>query len=280
MWICTRAFHAPKQGNADAEYEDAFYPQSVFRRELADFRCAVADGASESAFAQQWAQILVRSFCRRQMRLTRLGKVWQRLVKGRPLPWYLERKIGHGAHATFLGLSVRDSGVRAANGEQAPEGAHAAAVSAQQWMPQLAALEATPNGHGGRWRALAVGDSCLFHVRGDELLAVGPVSSSQAFDNTPHLLSSRNPGLIKRSADRVTIFEGTWRPKDRFYLATDAMAQWLLREQEADRLPWEFLRALDNEGEVTKPFDQLVKQMRAEHNLHNDDTTLLRVEVE
>ena len=29
----------------------------------------------------------------------------------------------------------------------------------------------------------------------------------------------------------------------------------------------------------TRPFDELVDEMRSEHDLHNDDTTLLRVEV-
>jgi hypothetical protein len=54
--LSARAFWLPKAGNTIAEYEDAF-----------DFsiaaRCfAVADGATDSAFAGRWARSLVRAF--------------------------------------------------------------------------------------------------------------------------------------------------------------------------------------------------------------------------
>ena len=80
MWISTRAFHVPKHGNAESEYEDAFFPPDGSNRELPQFRCAVADGASESAFARPWAQLLVRGFGRRQMHLVRLRQLWQKVV--------------------------------------------------------------------------------------------------------------------------------------------------------------------------------------------------------
>ena len=111
MQVDSKGFHAPKQGNAEEEYEDAFFPESCVTREMTEFRCAVADGASESAFAGLWAQLLVRSFGRRRLRLARLRQLWQRMVKGRPLPWYLEKKINNGAHAAFVGLVIRDGAV-------------------------------------------------------------------------------------------------------------------------------------------------------------------------
>ena len=110
MWICTQAFHVPKRGNAEDEYEDAFFPENGFYRDPVVFRCAVADGASESAFAREWAEMLVRSFGRRRLRLKHLQDLWRRLVSGRPLPWYLEAKIPRGSHAAFVGLSVAATG--------------------------------------------------------------------------------------------------------------------------------------------------------------------------
>ena len=73
MQVRTQVFHAQKKGNAESEYEDASFPNNALEREeVSEFRCAVADGASESAFADVWAQLLVRAFGRRRMRLSRL----------------------------------------------------------------------------------------------------------------------------------------------------------------------------------------------------------------
>ena len=69
MRVRTQAFHVPKRGNAETEYEDAYFPEHAPDHEVTEFRCAVADGASESAFASVWARLLVRSFGRRRLRL-------------------------------------------------------------------------------------------------------------------------------------------------------------------------------------------------------------------
>src|SRR6266568_755912 len=50
------AWWAPKAGNAADEYEDAYAV------EPAALRYAVADGASETSFAKQWAELLVERF--------------------------------------------------------------------------------------------------------------------------------------------------------------------------------------------------------------------------
>ena len=239
MWVCTRVFHVPKRGNAEAEYEDAFFPEGAVECKHSAFRCAVADGASESAFSGLWAQLLVRSFGRRRMRLGRLRELWQRAVGTQPLPWYLEKKVKNGAHAAFMGLRLRE----------------------------------------GRWRALAVGDSCIFHVRVDELLTVGPIDRAEHFNNSPVLISSKSREPFRRHAGHVAMMHGDWEPGDVFYLATDAMAQWLLSEMEAGRPPWGPLRDLCADEDETL-YSRLVGELRANQGLHNDDTTLLQVEVD
>src|SRR5581483_6124726 len=127
---------------------------------------AVADGASESSFAALWAQLLVEGFTHPAKRedpesdwLAPLSERWAAAVDGRPLPWYAEAKREQGAFATLLGLVFR--------------------------------RPATALGGGGRWRALAVGDSCLFQVRQDQLVKSFPVNCSQEFGNRPALLCSR-----------------------------------------------------------------------------------------
>jgi hypothetical protein len=252
MWICTRAFHAPKHGNARSEYEDAFFPDGVCRRDVSEFRCAVADGASESAFAGEWARLLVRGFARRRMYLRHLQRCWLRLVGRRRVPWYLEEKIRRGAHAALVGLTIRH------DGGESP---------------------------GGTWHVVAVGDSCLFHVRGDALLAVTPLRKSGDFGNNPRLISTDAATSFGVDASCVVMETGEWRSRDSFFLATDALAQWALRQEESGSPPWKLFRALEcpdrrRRDEATPvPFEDLVSELRSKSGLRNDDTTLLRVEV-
>ena len=253
MWICTQAFHVPKRGSVESEYEDAFFPDREFQRDLSEFRCAVADGASESAFSGEWARLLVRGYCRRRVSLERLQRRWLRFVTRRPAPWYLEAKIKRGAHAALVGLSIRE--------------------------------ERRSEPFGGPWEVEAVGDSCFFHVRGNELLAVVPISKSDEFDNSPHLLSTDTSTSFGLVESQVTVFSGEWRPRDSFYLLTDALAQWTLAEHEAGRSPWPMFRGLRHADDHCggnaehRCFQTVVAELREKGGLHNDDTTLLRVDV-
>jgi hypothetical protein len=284
MRISTQSFHVPKLGNAPEEYEDAFFPDS-FTDRVDGFRCAVADGASESVFAKNWAQALVRSFSAREMNLERLRDEWQKDVGSQRLPWFLEKKSRRGAFAAFVGLSLRTN----SSARSRAKAARKPRTNATDWMP----ADSTGNGAAkkesgwhtekatgkiaGTWRALAIGDSCLFQLRGDNLITVGPVSKSEEFDNSPFLLGSKSKDTIGRDGENVSLHSGTWSRGDRFYLATDALSQWLLLRHEAGMPPWEMLRELG--AKDTRDFDELIGEMRADHDLHNDDTTLLRVEV-
>ena len=116
MWICTQAFHVPKRGSVESEYEDAFFPDREFQRDLSEFRCAVADGASESAFSGEWARLLVRGYCRRRVSLERLQRRWLRFVTRRPAPWYLEAKIKRGPTLPSSGCRFARSDARSPSG--------------------------------------------------------------------------------------------------------------------------------------------------------------------
>jgi hypothetical protein len=244
MWISTQAFHVAKHGCTEAEYEDACFPEGRFCSEVSAYRCAVADGATESAFSGEWAKMLVNGFGRHELRLLEQQRQLERSVASKPLPWYLEAKARRGSHATFAGLSIRET--------SEPDSASPA----------------------GRWNVFAVGDSCVFHVRDGQLLQTGPMSSSQDFGNTPSLLSSRGGIKLQRGAPGFTIQSGSWQAHDVFYLATDAMAQWMMSEHEAGNSPWELLR-----DQGVEAFQLAVMVLRGTDRLHNDDTTLLRVEM-
>jgi len=306
MWVRTRAFHVPKRGNAEAEYEDAFFPENDVHREVTEFRCAAADGATESAFSGLWAQLLVRGFGRRRLRVQQLQRVWQRVISRTPLPWYLEAKVPQGAHAAFVGLSIHESrsvtetpqeAPLAAQAATAPGAAPAADVGADDpsetdahWLDPAPAVllpaqcdsaetAGSQTATAGTWRALAIGDTCLFHVRDGELVDVGPLQKSDEFDSRPVLLASRGPQQLAGSDTHVRMLGGTWQSQDTFYLVTDALAKWTLEQHEAGVSPWQVLRELGTDAEEV-PFERLIADLRSSKALHNDDTTLLRVEVD
>jgi hypothetical protein len=72
--------------------------------------------------------------------------------------------------------------------------------------------------------------------------------------------------------------DGAWQPGDAFYLMTDALAYWFMRETEEGRTPWRVLRDLNTSDEI-KPFREWVKTLRVEGAMRNDDVTLLRVDM-
>jgi Protein phosphatase 2C len=202
MTPVVQTLYVPKAGNSEEEYEDAAgHSRDRPEHELDVIRLAVADGATEASFSRAWAGLLVKSFCAGELTpqsaddvLLRLEKDWKGLINARDLPWYAEEKLQSGAFAALIGVEV--------NGD-------------------------------GTWRAMAVGDCCVFLVRGLEIARAFPITTSDQFNNRPLLLSSlhqNNTGVI--TADCFTV--GNWLPGDRFYLMSDAIAAWFLGGYEKD----------------------------------------------
>ena len=252
MHVFAQPLWAPKGGGLDSEYEDAFWPRAAMEARGTSCRFAVADGATEASYSGIWAKQLVRYYCKDSSNapfdgdsFRRLQQRWFTIARRRPLPWYAEQKVRLGAFAAILGLTLHDG----------------------------AYLE----GSGGNWQAVAIGDSCLVQVRGEEVLARFPLPDSAAFSNRPYLLSS-NPAHNSRVVGYLHKMEGTWQPGDAFYLMTDALAYWFMRESEEGRTPWRILRDFDTRDEV-KPFREWVESLRAQGAMRNDDVTLLRVDI-
>jgi hypothetical protein len=249
--VFAEVFWAPKEGNRDTEYEDAFWPPGPLDSKGASFRFAVSDGATETSYSKIWAKQLVRAYSkglfdndRIRKSVSELQARWSEIVRRRPLPWYAEESVRRGAFASILGITLSDDPSRSV---------------------------------GGTWQAVALGDSCLFHLRGEELLASFPIDSSDDFCNRPQLLSSSE---VNNAAvyQNIRAVQGVWEEGDSFYLMTDALACWFMSEDERGKRPWESVRDLDSRGPI-KPFGDWLSDLRKRKAIRNDDVTLLRVDL-
>jgi Protein phosphatase 2C len=236
-------FRLPRAGSTRPEYEDgvAWSPRQR--------RFAVADGASASAFARLWAHLLVHAYAAGWLMpetlesdLSRIQARWAALVDRRRLPWYAAEQARRGAFAALVGLSVRPD---------------------------------------GGWAALAVGDCCLFHLRGQELLLAFPLSDPEAFTNRPMLLGSRPLSNVSlRQCGAIATASGVWRPGDTFLLMSDALAAAFLRlraEAGAPLAPGDrpsSLPGLDFDR-TRRGFRRWVEALRAQRIMRNDDVSLL-----
>ena len=231
---CT-AFTVPKQENSHAQNEDA----TAWDNETG--RYAVADGASESIFAGEWAKMLAEAFVaagpREETFADWLGQTqtsWTAGLSQRTLPWYVEEKLQDGAFATLLGLVLHGSN-----------------------------QDSTRS-----WSALSVGDCCLFQISGERLKFAFPLTTSAGFGNRPTLISS-----LKNAAVSLMPAKGSVRPGDQLLLMSDALAQWFLSQHEKMRNPWQEIARL-----TEARFAGWVEILRKSRQIKNDDVSLLRIE--
>jgi serine/threonine protein phosphatase PrpC len=250
----------PKEGNSPEESEDAFSCAE------AQGFVAVADGATESSFADLWAQSLVNKFThtppegsppsgpRMQEWLVPLQKEWNASIAWDRLPWFAEEKARNGAFATLLGLKF-----------EIPD--PQAKPSA---FEKFFGLFGRGKSDGPRWRALAFGDSNLFHIRDNTLVRSFPLQKSDEFNSRPMLLSS-NPARNNNIWGDLKATEGDYQPRDVFILATDAIAKWFLERHEAGTRPWSTLMAIKDDSE----YADFVSKLRKQSVMRNDDTTVV-----
>ena len=238
------AFSCPKAGNAVEEYEDAWCARRL-TGERAGSRIGVADGATESSYSRLWAALLVDCWTRDAStgaeffdHLAAARRLWRLRVRNRPLPWYAEEKARHGAFAAFLGLEL-DAAAKA-------------------------------------WRAVAVGDCCLFHLDSVRLqmrlVQAFPLTRSTEFGSTPYLVGS-DPTGNRDIATWTRTSSGSLRDQDVLLLATDALSAWLLRREEEGRPVWRWVTA-GLRGQAW--FEGLVEKAR-EDGVRNDDMTVVRI---
>lgn len=252
MHPMTTLFSATKDGQEEAEWEDAVV---AGRTPGGGLRFAVADGATEAYDARRWVGQLVSS-----------------LVPEYPDAAPVLRTTDEAGFRTWVAAMQRrwvdetppfyDPGAERKFHE---DGSFATLLAGE-----LTGLDGpTPT-----WEAVAVGDTVLFHVRNGELLEHFPDLTDADFGLSPdgvHTAPERMDGMLRAAERRhdVALLDG-----DLLFVATDALAHWMLRRAEVDAAGmFSVLAALVH----IDSFRRLVDDQRECGDLKNDDVTLLRI---
>jgi hypothetical protein len=229
-----------KDGTPRSDWEDG----AAYSRRSGWF--AVADGASTGSDSRSWAFTLARS-----------------VIADRPAEIFAEEGFLEWVRRTRAGFDPTD---REFPASRTPHWVQAAASRRGAHATLLAGRLAP-----GTLDAVAVGDCCLFR-RSKDRVDVFPMQSAGDFGTTPALVPSQpmdDRGLVRA----VRHFHGRLAPGDVVYAASDALAEWLVRNRADDRV-WRLLDRIGNRG-----FERLCADLRAHGQMKNDDTTLFRAKL-
>jgi len=228
--------------------------QDAFAVDPSQAIAVVADGVASAIFSRRWAEILTEAVAAEPpdpedrgafaQWLAGRRQAWSESIDTGSLAWFQKAKLPAGAFSTLL------------------------------WV-RLSSVEDAVAGTFGayRLRALAVGDSCLLHVRHGEVLRTFPIEKSDEFEADPVVLGSvdlNRDGLVEfRSIDEVCY------PDDLLVLCTDAIAQWALRGIESGNPPaWDRLWEIAGED-----WQQEIAELRQQQVMRYDDATLMLLKV-
>jgi len=239
--LATRQLLLPKLGHEPSECEDAIAV------DMENCRFAVADGATEAFDARNWAQRLAQNWVQNQSASTleefrewvaTLGRELRDSWSGLSLSWYSEEKARTGSFAALVGVEL-----------------------------DLKTDEPS-------WKAIALGDTCLLHLRQGTLLKSLPLCRSESFSSAPVLVAS-DSSMHEACMKSVVIDSGSCESGDVLLLLTDGVASWYLErfEKEAS-MPSDFFETKEDD-ELMRFFDD----ERLAGRMRNDDVAVLRIEI-
>jgi len=244
----SRVFQLAKDDEHPEENQDACHADAEHGI------AAIADGVASGIFARQWARILTEATVAETPDpgdkeafgawLARRREAWQREIDVSGLAWFQKPKLREGAFSTLLWVEILP-------------------IDESDRQPQ----------DPWRLRVFAVGDSCLFHVRGQQLLRTFPIETAEELEADPVVVGSVD--LNRDELVQFKSFDALCRPGDLLVLCTDAIAEWALRQAEAGDPPaWE-----DYWNKTEEEWQQEVATLRSERHMRYDDATLLLLRV-
>jgi hypothetical protein len=210
---------------------------------------ALCDGASRSALAGDWAEILARQVCHAGLppQPSEL-RAWLAPARAE---WEARRSAALAKKPAWWNQVVR------------PGGATLFALE----------IDAARGDGDRRFTAVMRGDTCGFHVREGRLLGDPmPYRASNEFSANPECLMSMAEGSGEPD---LRVEHGALRAGDVFFIATDALAKWILVEIEEGRAPSGRLLELDD----PERFQAFADEERESMRMDEDDVSLLVVEL-
>jgi len=240
------ARHVAKDAAFAAEYEDAY---SV---NLEQGRIAIADGVSSAIFSGRWARILTTQITENPPDLGE-SKGW--------INWLADPRRRWLEDIDFPRMPIHQK-----NKLRQVGGAYCTLC----WIEVGAESESEDC---CRLRAFAMGDSCVLHLRGGELVSSFPLTTSAEFDLDPDSICS-----VATSRDlqqQLKIIDVECQPDDVLLMVTDAIGKWMLDcVERGDAKPWERLWALDEAEWLAA-----IEQLRDTNLMKRDDTTMIAVQM-
>ncbi len=259
--LVSRHFVVPKLGENEEHCQDSVEVRIGAETQLPESLFAVSDGATESFCPRNWALALTRNFVDDPKLCFSNWNLW--LAK--PRKKWLE------SAQEFLQQTKPEFRLFHENGlsKRTP----AAATFVGLWV-RHADFGNLP------WQALLLGDSSLFHLRGDgSVLKYGMQKKSADYcGDAPMTLSyasEKSAAPTHLSTHFSSNGEVEIRPGDVMILATDALSKWLLEREESGAPVWGAMLRIQTRDEFVK----LVESARSEASLplKNDDTSLVVV---
>ena len=248
-------FSEPKAGNAPGEWQDgaAGGPEGPGKA-----RFIVVDGATAAYDSLRWVDQLVTSFI----------ETGPTLEPAAMRAWFVQMQDRWAAETPAFDSIIEERKFKEVG----------------SFATMLAFEVCGLDGPEPFWRAVALGDTVLFHVRNDRLLSVFPPLGPEDFGSLPdgvHTLRSS----LNRMTERLMQASGVLEPDDMLFAATDAMAQWMLRairgaeHKGAERKVWNALADLAHPAVFARFVEDQRDEADVAKRMKNDDVTLMRLRI-
>ena len=252
--LTVRTFLSSKKGEESDDCQDSIHPFQAAADDTENCIFAVSDGTTTSFFSRVWARTLTRHFAENPDQPFSNWETWLRDAQEK---W--QAGVKERAEASDASFFTRN-------------GFHAHKPAAAT-LAALALGEASENGRS--WRALVLGDSCIFFLRENGQPRVLNLETSAEFSSVVKTVESwwkddsHRPILIESLPTGV---ESPIAEHDTVLIASDALSKWMLLRHERDLPVWGSVLALNDDSE----FVDLVAKARveAEDPLENDDVAL------
>lgn len=183
-------------------------------------RFAVADGVTRSFFPAEWSKLLVEQFCfdTSDANLTLLKtKNWQSWLTPIQDKWSTSIQEKVSKKTGMASIHLKNS-----------------LLSNEPAASTFTGIQIKSNGQGNfEWQGMVIGDSCLFHFKGNKITSY-LMKSSLDFNYDPEYFSSVPPG----KNHQPTFVSGTFESGDVILLTTDAMAKWIFNQYERGGTTW------------------------------------------